>query len=79
MEGGTLSNSTVDFLTHDVLWAGDCKYRLNIAAIEAKNSMIVKSKGEYYPSQTSHLDNKFLLSLIVIYQGIPNKFEVLVG
>jgi hypothetical protein len=85
MDGGTPSDSAidfseyVDFSTLDVLWAGDCEYRLNTPAIEANNSMIVNSREEYYPSQASHLDNEFLLSPTVIYQGIPNKFEVLVG
>jgi hypothetical protein len=85
MDDRTLSDSAidfseyVDFSTHDVLWAGDCKYRLNTSAIEAKNSMIVNSRKEYYLSQASHLDNEFLLSPTVIYQGIPNKFEVLVS
>jgi hypothetical protein len=85
MDGGTPSDSAidfseyVDFSRHDVLWAGDCEYRLNTSAIEAKNSMIVNSREEYYLSQASHLDNEFLLSPTVIYQGIPNKFEVLVS
>jgi hypothetical protein len=41
MDGGTLSDSAmdfseyVDFSTRDVLWAGDCEYCLNTAAIEA--------------------------------------------
>jgi hypothetical protein len=85
MDGGTPLDSAidfseyVDFSTHNVLWAGDSEYRLNTSAIKAKNSMIVNSKKEYYLSQASHLDNEFLLSPTVIYQGIPNKFEVLVG
>jgi hypothetical protein len=57
----------VDFSIHDVLWASDCEYRLNTAAIKAKNSMTVTSRKEYYLSQASHLDNEFLLSLTVIY------------
>ena len=78
MAGGTPSDSAIDFneyvdcSTADVLWAGDCEHRLNTPAIEAKNIMIVDS-------QASRLDNKFLLSPMVIYQGISNRFEVLVG
>jgi hypothetical protein len=43
MDGGTPSDSAidfseyVDFSTHDGIWAGDCEYSLNTAAIEAKN------------------------------------------
>jgi hypothetical protein len=85
MDSGTPSDSAmdfseyVDFSTPNVLWAGDCEYHLNTAAIEAKNSMIVNSTKECYLSQASHLDNEFLLSPTVIYQGILNKFEVLIG
>jgi hypothetical protein len=85
MDSRTLSDSVidfskyVDFSTYDVLWASDCEYCLNTSAIEAKNSIIVNSRKEYFLSQASYLDNKFLLSLTVIYQGIPNKFEVLVS
>jgi hypothetical protein len=85
MDGGTPLDSALDFSeyvhfsTHNVLWAGDCEYHLNTAAIEAKNSMIVNSKEEFCPSQASHLDNEFLLSLTVIYQGIPNISKMLTG
>jgi hypothetical protein len=56
MDGGTPLDSAmdlseyVDFSTPDVLWAGDCEYRLNTAAIEAKNSMMVNSREECYLS-----------------------------
>jgi hypothetical protein len=46
MDSRTPSDSTIDmseytdFSTYDVLWAGDCEYRLNPAAIEAKNKLI---------------------------------------
>ena len=72
MDGGTPPDSAMDFSeyvdypTPDILWAGDCKYHLNTAATEAKNSMIVNSAEECYPSQASHLDNEFLLSPTVI-------------
>jgi hypothetical protein len=85
MDGGTPSDSAidfseyVDFSTYDEIWADDCKYSLNTAAIKAKNGMIINSRKEYCVSQASHLDNEYLLSPMVIYQGIPNKFEVLVG
>ena len=70
MDGGTPSDSATNFSEFfDAQGASDYEYRLNT----------VNSREEYYPSQTSHLDNEFLLSPMVIYQGIPNKFEVLVG
>jgi hypothetical protein len=56
IDGGTPSDSTLDFSEYidfpspNVLWASDCEYRLNTAVIEAKNSMIVNSKEEYYLS-----------------------------
>jgi hypothetical protein len=73
MDDGTPSDSVLDFSEYvdfpspNVLWASDCEYRLNTAAIKAKNSIIVNSKEEYYLSQASHLDNEFLLSPTVIY------------
>ena len=56
MDGGTPSDSALDFSEYvdfpspNVLWAGDCEYRLNTATIEAKNSIIVNSREEYYLS-----------------------------
>jgi hypothetical protein len=76
MDGRTPSDSAidfseyVDFSTHDGIWAGDCEYSPNTAAIEAKNSMIINSREEYCVSQASHLDNEYLLSPTVIYQAI---------
>ena len=62
-----------------VLWAGDCGFNLNTAAIEARNNLIVNLKiEECNLPQASRLDNEFLLSPMVIYQGI-SKFELLAG
>jgi tRNA 2-selenouridine synthase SelU len=62
-----------------ISWAGDCEFRLNTAAIEARNNIILNSREEFYPSEASHLDRESLLSPAVIYQFILNKFELLVG
>ncbi len=83
MDSRTPSDSAMDiseyvrFPSPDMLWAGDCEFRLSTAAIEAKNSMIVNSREEIHPSHASDLDNEFLLSPTVIYQDIPNKFALL--
>jgi len=85
MDGRTPLESAMDiseyvhFPSPDVLWAGDCEFRLDTAAIKARNNIILNSREEFYPSKASHLDNEFLLSLAVIYQSILNKFELLVG
>ena len=85
MDGRTPSDSAMDISEYahlpspDVLWAGDCEFRLNTDAIEARNNIILNSREEFYPSEASHLDNEFLLSPAVIHQSILNKFELLVG
>ena len=85
MDSGIPLDSTLDFSEYvnfpspDVLSAGDSEFSLNIAIIEAGNNIILNTKEEFFPSQASHLDNEFLLSPIVIYQSILNKFELLVG
>jgi hypothetical protein len=84
MDGGTPLDSAMDiseyvrFPSPNVLSASDCEFRLNTAAIEAKN-IILSSREEFYSSQASHLDKEFLLTPVVIYQFILNKFELLVG
>lgn len=84
-DSGTLSNSAMDINEYvhaspPVLWAGDCEFSLNTAATEARNNLMVNSRiEECHLPRASRLDNEFLLSPTVIYQGILSKFELLVG
>jgi len=54
MDSRTLSDSALDFSEYinfplpDV--AGDSEFSLNIAAIEARNNIILNTKEEFYPS-----------------------------
>ena len=55
IDGRTPLDSAMDISEYvqfpsDVLWAGDCKYRLNTTAIKARNSIILNSKKECYLS-----------------------------
>jgi hypothetical protein len=56
MDSGTPLDSALDFseyvnfLLPNVLSASDSEFSLNIAAIEARNNIILNTKEEFYPS-----------------------------
>jgi hypothetical protein len=77
MDSGSPSCSAMDISGYarpsidEGLWAGDCEFTLNPGAVEAKNNLTVSARvEEYHLPPASRLDNEFLLSPLVMSQGM---------